>query len=110
MFIKILQNFNIFKLREILETYFSVKHNSFLLPFILNKFDIQNVDPSSENIFNDIHNLAVSFFILSLLLLFAFTNVVGNLTVIILRYKYDLDNKYPKFKWIFNYFEKSSYI
>jgi len=115
MFIKILQNFKGFfkKLRESLDTYFSsVKQNSFLLPYILNKFDIKNVDASSEseNIFNDIHNLAVSFFILSLLVLFGFTNVVGNLTVIILRYKYDLDSKFPKFKRIFNYFEKSSYI
>ena len=112
MFIKILQIFNFFKLRETLETYFSVKQYSFLLPFILNNLDIKNLPPSSdsENIFNDIHNLAVSFFILSLLVLFAFSNVVANLTVIILRYKYDLDSKFPKFKWIFKYFEKYSYI
>ena len=112
MFIKILQNFNFFKLRETLDTYFSVKQYSFLLPFILNNLDIKNLPPSSdsENIFNDIHNLAVSFFILSLLVLFAFSNVVANLTVIILRYKYDLDSKFPKFKWIFKYFEKYSYI
>ena len=112
MFIKILQIFNLFKLRETLETYFSVKQYSFLLPFILNNLDIKNLPPSSdsENIFNDIHNLAVSFFILSLLVLFAFSNVVANLTVIILRYKYDLDSKFPKFKWIFKYFEKYSYI
>ena len=112
MFIKILQIFNLFKLRETLETYFSVKQYSFLLPFILNNLDIKNLPPSSdsENIFNDIHNLAVSFFILSLLVLFAFSNVVANLTVIILRYKYDLDSKFPKFNWIFKYFEKYSYI
>ena len=112
MFIKILQIFNLFKLRETLETYFSVKQYSFLLPFILNNLDIKILPPSSdsENIFNDIHNLAVSFFILSLLVLFAFSNVVANLTVIILRYKYDLDSKFPKFKWIFKYFEKYSYI
>ena len=112
MFIKILQIFNFFKLRETLDTYFSVKQYSFLLPFILNNLDIKILPPSSdsENIFNDIHNLAVSFFILSLLVLFAFSNVVANLTVIILRYKYDLDSKFPKFKWIFKYFEKYSYI
>ena len=112
MFIKILQIFNLFKLRETLETYFSVKQYSFLLPFILNNLDIKILPPSSdsENIFNDIHNLAVSFFILSLLVLFPFSNVVANLTVIILRYKYDLDSKFPKFKWIFKYFEKYSYI
>jgi len=112
MFIKILQNFNFFKLRETLDTYFSVKQYSFLLPFILNNLDIKILPPSSdsENIFNDIHNLAVSFFILSLLVLFPFSNVVANLTVIILRYKYDLDSKFPKFKWIFKYFEKYSYI
>jgi len=48
MFIKILQIFNLFKLRETLETYFSVKQYSFLLPFILNNLDIKILPPSSD--------------------------------------------------------------
>jgi len=113
MFIKILQKFKGFfkKLRESLDSYFSsVKQKSFLLPFFLNKFDIKNVDSDQTNAITDLYNLGVSFFILSLLVLFSITNIIGYLTVIILKYKYDLNSKFPKFKWIFNYFEKTSYI
>jgi len=113
MFNKILQIIkgNLLKIRQSLESYFFYKNKySFLLPFILNKFDVQSVESDPTNTITDLYNLAVSFFILSLFVLFSFTNVVGYLTVIILRYKYDLNSKFPKFKWIFNYYEKTSYI
>jgi len=108
MFIKILNQFfkgKIKTFREILDI--SVIRYCFLVPLILTKLDINT---NQMNIDNDLYSLAVSYFILSLGALFAFTNVVGYLSVIVLRYKYDLDSKFPKFKKIFTYFEKSSLI
>jgi len=83
MFIKILNQIlkgKIKTFREILDI--SVIRYCFLVPLILTKLDINT---NQTNIDNDLYSLAVSYFILSLRALFAFTNVVGYLSVIVLR-------------------------
>ena len=49
-----------------------------------------------------------SILILSLICLLNFISVVGYLTSIYLVNKYDVETKYPKFKRIIRYYEKSS--
>ena len=53
-------------------------------------------------------NIHFSIFILSLICLLKFISVVGYLTSIYLVNKYDVETKYPKFKRIIRYYEKSS--
>lgn len=51
---------------------------------------------------------AFGVFILSLIALLAFINVLGYFLSLHLVQRYDISNKYPKLKRIINYYEKSS--
>jgi hypothetical protein len=82
-----------------------VKRKSFILPFILSKFDIQI--PEGGEV---ITQYAFSVFIFSLIILLAFINILGYFISLHLVQRYDFKNKYPKFKIIINYFEKSTLI
>jgi hypothetical protein len=82
---------------------------SFLFGLILNKLniDLNNLPISDEN---SHFNFALGIFILSLICLLCFMNVVGYLTSIILIRKYDIETKFPKLKTIIRYFENGSLI
>ena len=82
---------------------------SFLFGFLLNKLniDLNNLPVSNEN---SHFNFALGIFILSLICLLCFMNVVGYLTSIILIRKYDIETKFPKLKTIIRYFENGSLI
>lgn len=80
---------------------------SFLFTGILEILNIsENGNPVSGNDFH--YNFAFGVFILSLICLLNFINVVGYLTAIILINKYDIETKFPKLKIFIRYFEKSS--
>ena len=51
--------------------------------------------------------LSFNMFILSLIILFCFINIIGYFTSIYLLNKYDIDKKYPKYVKYIKYFEKS---
>ena len=53
-------------------------------------------------------NIAFGVFILSLIALLAFINVLGYFLSLHLVQRYDIKNKYPKFSFIINYYEKST--
>ena len=76
---------------------------SFLFSFILNSLDINIPDDATH-----IVKLMFSIFILSLICLLNFINVVGYLTSIYLINKYDIETKFPKFKKVIKFYEKSS--
>ena len=76
---------------------------SFLFSFILNSLDINIPDDATH-----IVKLMFSIFILSLICLLNFINVVGYLTSIYLINKYDIETKFPKFKKVIRFYEKSS--
>jgi hypothetical protein len=78
---------------------------SFLLPLILSYLDI-NIPENATPLVNYSFNV----FVLSLIVLLSFLNVVGYLTSIILLNKYEVEAKFPKLKKIINYYNKSSLL
>lgn len=76
---------------------------SFLFTFILNKLDLNVTGESSSEA-----QFAFGILIMSLICLLSFINVTGYLFSFYLLNKYDVDIKYPKFKKIIHYYEKSS--
>ena len=74
-----------------------------LLMYILNLLGIE-VPEGSETI----TNYAFGVFIMSLVALLAFINVIGYFLSLHLIQKYDVINKYPKLKWLISYYEKST--
>lgn len=76
---------------------------SFLFALILKSLDIQLSPDASQLV-----NLAFGTFILSLICLLNFFNVVGYLIALYLVNKYDVETKFPKFKRIIRYYENSS--
>src|SRR2546429_7916713 len=82
---------------------------SFIFGIILDKLNINdNVLQSSGDNYH--YNFALGIFILSLICLLNFINVVGYLSSIYLINKYDIDTKYPKLKKIIKFYENSSLI
>ena len=82
---------------------FSGLKQSFLFTFILDSLNINIPEDASQMV-----QYSFSIFLLSLICLLNFINVVGYLTAIYLINKYDIENKFPKFKRIIRYYEKSS--
>ena len=80
-------------------------NNAFILPFILNYFNISIPDESTPFM-----NYAYGVFILSLICFVCFINVVGYMCSLLIINKYNLSEKYPKFKKLINYYSKSSLI
>jgi hypothetical protein len=76
---------------------------AYFLPFILAKFS-PNITPETEPIIS----YSFSMFILSLLVLICFFNVVGYILSIYLINKYDIETKFPKFKWYINFYNSTS--
>ena len=76
---------------------------SFLFTFILNSLNFNIPEDASQMV-----QYSFSIFLLSLVCLFNFISVVGYLTAIYLVNKYDIETKFPKFKRIIRYYEKSS--
>ena len=76
---------------------------SFLFTFILDSLNINIPEDASQFV-----NYSFSVFLLSLICLLNFISVVGYLTSIYLVTKYDIETKFPKFKRIIRYYEKSS--
>lgn len=69
---------------------------SFLFTVILDSLNI-NVRQQEENAAHNV-NFAFGIFILAIICLFNFINVVGYLIALYLVNKYDVETKYPKFK------------
>jgi hypothetical protein len=76
-----------------------------MLFLILNKLGIQVPDGSEV-----ITQYAFGVFILSLIALLSFMNVLGYFLSLHLVQRYEIDTKYPRLKKIINYFEKSSLL
>ena len=53
---------------------------------------------------------SVSVLIISLIALLAFINILGYFLSLQLVQRYDISNKYPKLKFLINYYEKSTLI
>ena len=75
---------------------------AFLFSFILNGLNIDLPDDASHTF-----KFAFGIFLLSLVCLFNFINVVGYLTSIYLINKYNIEERYPKLSKLIRYFEKS---
>src|SRR6266404_1961247 len=82
----------------------NLKH-TFLFPFILNYLDIKRPDNGEGLI-----EFAFDIFILSLICLLCFINVIVYLIAIILLNKYNIVEKYPKLKMFINYYEKTTFF
>jgi len=78
---------------------------SFSLPLILSYLDINIPDNAST-----LTQWSFSVFLLSLIALICFINVLGFLFVYILIQKGNYELKYPRFKKIINYYKKSSIL
>lgn len=76
---------------------------SFLFMFILESLNINIPDDASHHV-----QFAFGIFILSLICLINFINVVGYLTSIYLVTKYEVETKYPKLIKVIRYYERSS--
>lgn len=105
MLIKLINIF-ISKFNNFIKNEFNIRY-SFWVPLILSKLniDIQNLPIKTSD---DVYNLALGIFILALICLFNFINVVGYLIAIILIKKFDIETKFSKFKKVIKYFENSS--
>lgn len=78
---------------------------SFSLPFILSNLNI-NVPENASSL----TNVSYGVFLLSLIALFCFINIIGFFTVYILVLKGDYENKYPRFKRYINFYKKRYYF
>ena len=76
---------------------------AFLFTFILDSLNIDIPDDASHTV-----KFAFGVFLLSLVCLLNFINVVGYLTSIYLVNKYNIEEKFPKLKKVIKYYEKSS--
>jgi hypothetical protein len=76
-----------------------------LLKYILQVLDVKIPEGSEQ-----ITNYAFGVFIFSLIALLAFINVLGYFLSLHLVQRYDIINKYPKLKFIVNYYEKSTLL
>ena len=76
---------------------------AFLFTFILDSLNIDIPDDASHTV-----KFAFGVFLLSLVCLLNFINVVGYLTSIYLVNKYNIEEKFPKLKKVIRYYEKSS--
>ena len=76
---------------------------SFLFMFILESLNINIPDDASHHV-----QFAFGIFILSLICLINFINVVGYLTSIYLVTKYEVETKYHKLIKVIRYYERSS--
>jgi len=79
--------------------------HSFALIAILSYLDI-NIDETREPIIR----YAFSIFTLSLVAFLCFVNVVGYLTTIYLLGKYNVEEKFPRFKRIIKYYQRSTLL
>lgn len=79
--------------------------SSFFIPFIFNQLGKELPTDNAA-----IVNYSFNLFILSLIALVCFINVVGYFLSFYLINKYDITNKYPKYIKLINYYEKSTLI
>ena len=78
---------------------------SFLFNFIFSHLNL-NIDETASHF----TQFSYGVFLLSLVAMFCFINVIGFLITYILIQQGDYENKYPKFKKIINYFKKSTLL
>jgi hypothetical protein len=78
---------------------------SFFFPFLLSYFDL-NIPENSQPIIQYVFGMTI----LSLIALLSFINLFIYLFIMYSINHYDLENKYPKFKWIINYYKKTSFF
>jgi len=78
----------------------------FDLEYILFSYSIFDIKLPEGS--EDMVKFAFGVFILSLVAFVSFFNIVGYFLSLYLVQRYNLEQKYPKFKKIVNYFEKSS--
>ena len=76
---------------------------SFALPFILSNISL------SENA-NSVTRISFAVFILSIIALLCFINIVLYMTTYIIITKGDYENKYPKIKKLINFYKNTSLI
>ena len=79
----------------------SIKY-CYIIPFIFNKIG-KDIPIEAEPVIT----LSFNMFILSLIILFCFINIIGYFTSIYLINKYNVEMKYPKLSKYIRYFEKS---
>jgi len=84
------------------------RHSTLLL-IILNKLniDLNNISNSDHS---TLYKLSTVYLVFALMTLFNFISIIGALTAIILKYKYDVETKFPKLKKIIRYYENTSLI
>ena len=95
-----LQNVMINLERKILKTDYKY---SYYFPFIISKLG-ENITNESESIIR----YSFSMFTLSFIVLICFINVFGYIVSLYLISKYDIETRFPKFKGIIKYFEKTT--
>lgn len=81
-----------------------IKYKSvYFLPFILAKFN-PNISVETEPFIR----YSFSMFLLSLLVLICFFNIIGYILSMYLISKYDVENKFPYFKWYIKFYSSTS--
>lgn len=92
-------------MRELFFKRVRISHSdSFVLPLVLSNFNLsETVGPPEIPVITSYY-LAV--FLLSLISLLCFMNVLGYFLSIHLLNRYDIENKFPKLKKIIKYYEK----
>jgi len=78
---------------------------SFTLPFILSNLDINIPENASS-----LTNVSYGVFLLSLIALFCFINILGYFIAYILVLRGDYENKYPRLKWYINFYKKTTIL
>lgn len=95
------------KLRELFYTYSQNQEfkSSFLLPFILNTLGKEMPEDAEVMV-----SYSFKMFIMSLIALSCFVNLVGYFSSLYLIHSYDIVNKYPRLSIIIKLYEKSTLL
>lgn len=105
---KFISSLSLMRVTGVTEGVFKYKF-FFILPFVLDKLNIENVS-SVENNSDPLLKYAFNMFVLSSIVLICFINIIGFIVSMYLLNKYDIEGKYPKLIKFINFFKKTSEI
>ena len=100
---KTIMEIMIFLIKNLIKNKDKTSLQSFSLLLILNQLGIDN---NTFEITSNIGQIFLGFFLLSLVATYCLINIIGYIIVSIFLIETDVENKYPKFRKIINYFKK----
>jgi hypothetical protein len=83
--------------------FISSRKYAYIIPFIFT-----NLNPNVSTETDPLVSYAFSMFMLNLIILICFVNIVGYILSIYLVNKYDIEEKFPKFKRYINFYKTTS--